>query len=882
MERVRPARRLWRGNRGLYDELVTKLNELEGLLAAHKMASPSWRTRAGDLQLDRLHKARERRPAPDRSPEIGNAVDFDGNLALSIRDDQGCSYHTKKSEGLRGRLYEKYMEKRDAKLREEWGLRRTYKEAKMKAMWDSLEQSQAELKARFGRSDERRDLAFQDFRHAEKLKSFGARSGLKDTEQQTVEFIQTKEEENLEQKVQYVQFKFYDDTRLNDDSSSSTDSKKLFSSRSVASSTSQKSVAPIPRSPINSGSIRRRTHPENPQDQSVSNNSHHRKENMKPLTGTSKITGPSRSWTHARSVSISEGVHIVKEEKPPRSKSMRNVSISSGELKDLSSVNTSIPRPTPSRFSKKQSEQTTNRKIRESKPFLRRGNGIGPGAGAAIARSRTCIASEMQTSGEESEGLVGQCECSPDTVKYKDEQELGRTSSEGRETGFPSDSDGGKSRYSQELGSIGDPRPGDGDDFAPISKADDDDSPTASKFISSASEGSMEELQEQNPGSWNSPIKYPHSNSHEASDVNASVAMNQTQEADPARARKKWKKAEKLVLATNASHQPRNGVAEGFKRLFKFGKKRKGAESIINVTVSVSAASGVGDDVENGRDLASQSSDDLRKLRMDYSVPAYHGPNEGKVFPDQVPSLHRSSPGAPANSILKEDRISGSSPKAHRPMFSIPSFHSKGSKSKLRKHFIFREALTLHKAKLNLHFIPLELIKSCREADENSPLVLGLHSISSFSLVSKGDVPPPFTLKDQNGRNVSLTRFKGRPVVVYFYPADETPGCTKEACAFRDSYEKFKKARAEVVGISGDDPASHKAFATKYGLPFTLLSDEGNMVRKEWGVPSDLFGVLPGRQTYVIDRNGVVQLVYNNQFQPEKHVEETLKLLQSL
>ncbi|XP_008803394.2 peroxiredoxin Q, chloroplastic-like [Phoenix dactylifera] len=148
--------------------------------------------------------------------------------------------------------------------------------------------------------------------------------------------------------------------------------------------------------------------------------------------------------------------------------------------------------------------------------------------------------------------------------------------------------------------------------------------------------------------------------------------------------------------------------------------------------------------------------------------------------------------------------------------------------------------------------------------------------------VSKGDVPPPFTLKDQNGRNVSLTRFKGKPAVVYFYPADETPGCTKEACAFRDSYEKFKKAGAEVVGISGDDPASHKAFATKYGLPFTLLSDEGNKVRKEWGVPSDLFGVLPGRQTYVIDRKGAVQLVYNNQFQPEKHVEETLKLLQSL
>lgn len=147
--------------------------------------------------------------------------------------------------------------------------------------------------------------------------------------------------------------------------------------------------------------------------------------------------------------------------------------------------------------------------------------------------------------------------------------------------------------------------------------------------------------------------------------------------------------------------------------------------------------------------------------------------------------------------------------------------------------------------------------------------------------VNKGSVPPSFTLKDQDGRNVNLSKFKGKPVVVYFYPADETPGCTKQACAFRDSYEKFKKAGAEVVGISGDDPSSHKAFAKKYRLPYTLLSDEGNKVRKEWGVPADLFGTLPGRQTYVLDKNGVVQLIYNNQFQPEKHIDETLKFLKS-
>ncbi|XP_055824155.1 peroxiredoxin Q, chloroplastic [Solanum dulcamara] len=153
---------------------------------------------------------------------------------------------------------------------------------------------------------------------------------------------------------------------------------------------------------------------------------------------------------------------------------------------------------------------------------------------------------------------------------------------------------------------------------------------------------------------------------------------------------------------------------------------------------------------------------------------------------------------------------------------------------------------------------------------------------SIVAKVNKGSVPPPFTLKDQDGKNVSLSKFKGKPVVVYFYPADETPGCTKQACAFRDSYEKFKKAGAAVVGISGDDAESHKAFAKKYKLPFTLLCDERNKVRKEWGIPGDLFGTLPGRQTYVLDKNGVVQLIYNNQFQPEKHIDETLKLLQSL
>ncbi|XP_052621769.1 peroxiredoxin Q, chloroplastic-like [Lactuca sativa] len=128
--------------------------------------------------------------------------------------------------------------------------------------------------------------------------------------------------------------------------------------------------------------------------------------------------------------------------------------------------------------------------------------------------------------------------------------------------------------------------------------------------------------------------------------------------------------------------------------------------------------------------------------------------------------------------------------------------------------------------------------------------------------VNKGSIPPSFTLKDQDGKTVSLSKFKGKPLVVYFYPTDETPRCTKQACGFRDSYKKFKKAGAQVIRISGDDAESHKAFAKKYRLPFTLLSDEGNKARKEWGVPSDLFGTLPGSQNFFFDKSYIVRLVY--------------------
>ena len=148
--------------------------------------------------------------------------------------------------------------------------------------------------------------------------------------------------------------------------------------------------------------------------------------------------------------------------------------------------------------------------------------------------------------------------------------------------------------------------------------------------------------------------------------------------------------------------------------------------------------------------------------------------------------------------------------------------------------------------------------------------------------VEIGSVAPGFTLPSQSGEMVSLKDFLGKkPVVLYFYPKDDTPGCTKEACAFRDEYEVFGKLDAEVIGISSDSVESHKSFVANHDLPFTLLSDEGGKVRKLYGVPNT-FGLFPGRVTYVIDREGLVRHIFSSQIEAERHVVEALEALKSI
>ena len=143
-----------------------------------------------------------------------------------------------------------------------------------------------------------------------------------------------------------------------------------------------------------------------------------------------------------------------------------------------------------------------------------------------------------------------------------------------------------------------------------------------------------------------------------------------------------------------------------------------------------------------------------------------------------------------------------------------------------------------------------------------------------------GDKLPSFSLKDQNGNDVSIEKYFKNPFVLYFYPKDDTPGCTAEACSFRNAYAELRGLSAEVIGVSADSPASHLSFAKKYDLPFVLLSDEKNKVRKLLGVPGSMFGLLPGRVTYVIGKNGIVKHIFDSQLNAKQHVREAMTSLE--
>ena len=145
-----------------------------------------------------------------------------------------------------------------------------------------------------------------------------------------------------------------------------------------------------------------------------------------------------------------------------------------------------------------------------------------------------------------------------------------------------------------------------------------------------------------------------------------------------------------------------------------------------------------------------------------------------------------------------------------------------------------------------------------------------------------GDKIPNFIAKDSNGNDFDSQTLVGiKPLVIYFYPKDNTPGCTAQACSFRDQYEDFKDLGADVIGISSDSIASHQEFTKHYKLPFILLSDPDQKIRKLFGVHSRIFGLLPGRVTYIIDKNGVVQMIFDSML-ATKHIAKALETIKKI
>lgn len=142
-----------------------------------------------------------------------------------------------------------------------------------------------------------------------------------------------------------------------------------------------------------------------------------------------------------------------------------------------------------------------------------------------------------------------------------------------------------------------------------------------------------------------------------------------------------------------------------------------------------------------------------------------------------------------------------------------------------------------------------------------------------------GDRAPDFCANTSDGRRIGLADYLGkRDLVVFFYPKDGTPICTQEACAFRDSYERFVEAGAEVIGVSGDTAESHREFAQRHRLSFPLISDADGSLRASFGVPKTL-GLFPGRVTYVIDKAGIVRLIFSAQLASDSHVRQALEAL---
>ncbi|XP_062186855.1 COP1-interacting protein 7-like [Phragmites australis] len=680
------ATRPTKGNQDRHDQLQMKANELEKLYAAHKLTS-SRRGKSTDIHVDNTPMISEVKPAPVLPEKIYTKKivkesittnDFDSNELLKMVNNQGYNNSIPQKLGIlslqesRGKFYEQYMQKRDAKLKEDWKLQREEKEAMLKAMHENLERSKAEMLAKFARSADVPDSAYVS-RCSQKIPPLQSSRKNKD---QGVDSYLVEEEPNS-------------DYLSGDGSSRSADSRKHFSNK--VASTQKTSVAPVYKRSsrtVSSGYANRRNPPENPLAQSVPSFSDLRKENTRPAPGLSRATARVQQKSFARSKSIIEGSKsILKEDQSRRAQSMRK-SLIPDESKDISSVNEDIYNWAPSRISKNQSEGAFGYNTRRTGPpktFLRKGNGTRPAVG--IAGFQAAMMANAFQNGDSGDFEDQQVD-SPDDAKEEEEYESIEENL--RESDFPVDSDSENPRMSHEFGNSDEPGSENGDVNFPS------EAPTLGGTNFTSFAGNMHDSTGDLPAPWSSrlPQLFPYANDNSDGDAFAdspsgspspwnSHSLDEITDADVSRMRKKWGSAQMPFVGANASQQQRKDVSKGLKKLWKFGRKNRGGDGLVNDWVSASTASECDDDMEDGRDLVVGSSDDFRKSRMGY-LASYDGFVEHEVFAEQEQSLRSSIPNPPANFRLREDQLTGSSLKAPRSFFSLSTFRSKGGDARLR------------------------------------------------------------------------------------------------------------------------------------------------------------------------------------------------------
>ncbi|KNA06080.1 hypothetical protein SOVF_184530 isoform A [Spinacia oleracea] len=706
-------------NLGLNAELKLKANELEKLFAEHKLRAPvdqsnsARRTRPVDMSTEQEMASVSRKPVMEASPVQTTTVKLEAehsagsgnkerntstplmknvdNREYDVTPKQNV-YSLGFSDDSRGKLYQKYMQKRDAKLREDWSLKRPEKESKLKAMQDSLEKSRAEMKVKLASSADKRNSAYDARRRSEKLRSSNVRSALK-REQVCITHapIDSLMSDDDEDQTEFVGKKF-SETYSGDSSSRSVQNKKVIPSKSTASTTPRNSAAPTRYSgkASNSAAGRRRMPYDNPLAQSVPNFSDLRKENTKPSSAGSKPVRP-QGRNHVRKKSVSEDLLLVNEEKPRRPHSSRKGTANPMELNDSrNSDDFEDAVSKPSKHGKEENEDYHNfSKDIESKAFPRKGSGVGHISG--MGRSKASMMVEVLGNGHDFDNESFETEEMTDVAK--DEEDEFETT-----VGVESaDMDNSKGRLSQESDKSENSGFGDSNALGSLSQAGPASATDLPSSMSSffRSMGSMQDSPGGSPGSWNSRVHNPFSFSHEISDIDASDSpigspaswnfhsLTQT-DAEAARMRKKWGATQKPIVGDSSHSLARKDMTKGLKRFLKFGRKNRCTESLAD-WISATTSEG-DDDTEDGRDLANRSSEDLRKSRMGFSHShnSDEGFNDNDLFNDQVQSLQSSIPTPAANFKFRDEHLSGSSMKAPKSFFSLSNFRSKGTESKPR------------------------------------------------------------------------------------------------------------------------------------------------------------------------------------------------------